>query len=216
MTYIPPTLGNTGSILHMLASAYESRNFVVARGFIPVAKFQGDTTQVLTDGSLNVQPSNPDKTATSRLASSSNIRADNGGDNSTGKPLEVRVKRNPITGEIERYAFFNADGSIPGVSNSPWSANARYALNVGNGQIYVNNNANLHAIDWDSNGSGESVEGGSGINAVVGILEFKPLEGAALAAMQQESNELSTVIQSLSALIRSRAELERSILSTIR
>lgn len=218
MSYIPPMLMNTGSIMHTLSAAYESRNFVVARSFMPVAKFQGDTTQTLADGSLNVDPVQTDKTATARLATTTNV---DGTGNSSGKPLEIRVKRNAITAEITEYAVFNADNSVPGgAAANPWdgtlNTGARYRVNIGSGQIFVNNQNNFDSLDVDSDGTYESAVNGTGTGAVVGLLEFKPLEGAALAMLQQTSSELSTVIQSLASLIRSRGETERSILSTIR
>lgn len=215
MTYVPSILQGAASIAHMMSAAYESRNFVLARAYYPVAKFQGDTSQTLTDGTLNVD-TGADPSSAAKLATASNI---DGTGNSTGKPMEVRVKRHSITAEVLGYAFFNADGGQPG-NDDPWdttaNSGARYLVNIANGEIYVNDNANMDDIDSDADGVYESTADTEGTGHVVGLLEFKALEGGALTAMQQQASELSTVIGSLAALIRSRGETERSILSVIR
>lgn len=259
------------SPLTVLAGAYESRATQIARLFVPLASFAGDTAQTLTDGSFNSNNNSILKSSSAVLASPSNIKGtndagnpapfagqgndvDDDGDGTidnqdggainpvTAKPLIIKVRRDEFTGEITAYGVFNADGSVPGqprVAGQPLyipggpgdpfdlAQNPRYAVDRMTGQVYLNNGDGIVGINLDGAAGAEIVRdedaleigagGGTNLTAnVVGIVEFKALEGAALSTAQQRANELSNVIQSLSTLIRGFKDSERSILNALR
>ncbi|MGV3523405.1 MAG: hypothetical protein ACO1RX_04235 [Candidatus Sericytochromatia bacterium] len=258
------------SPLTVLAGAYESRATQIARLFVPLASFAGDTAQTLTDGSFNSNNASVLKSSSAVLASPSNIRSadndidtNNDGDNTdatdendgtsgatgatgfnpvTAKPLIIKVKRDEFTGEIVAYGVFNADGTVPGqprgaagaplytpgqdgdpfltpdpVTGAPFAGvPPRYLVDRMTGQIYLNNQAGITGVNLDGAPNAEIVSDTAGTDNVVGIVEFKALEGAALSTAQQRANELSNVIQSLSTLIRGFKDAERSILNALR
>jgi len=246
--------------LTVLAGAYESRATQIARLFVPIASFAGDTAQTLTDGSFNSNNNSVLKSSTAVLATPSNIRnagndvdsnndgVFNGTDTSDGignflpvtaKPLMIRVRRDPFTGEITGYGVFNADGTVPGRFHTPGTplyipgqagdpfmpngpdnvANSgdepRYLVDRMRGQIYLSNTDGVHGVNLDSAAGAEILSDVSGVNNVVGITEFKALEGAALSTAQQKASELSNVIQSLATLIRGKLDSEKSLLNVI-
>jgi hypothetical protein len=272
-TYVTATLIPSGiQSITIMAAAYESRATQIARLFVPIASFAGDTAQTLTDGSFNsfsptgaYDPNDPTQgpilpSSTAILAGPSNIQqAGNdtqaiiggaaGTDGTdpdalingvTAKPLIVKVRRNPLTGEITGYGVFNADGSVPGfnrtAANQPLYTPGqdgdpfesvvngaafagqppRYKVNRMTGEIYLNNRAGIVGVNLDAAPNAEIVTGPQGTNNIVGIAEFKALEGAALSTAQQKASELSNVIQSLATLIRGYKERERSTLNVIR
>ena len=103
-----------------LAAAYESRATQIAKLFVPTASFAGDTSQTLTDGSFNSDSGSALKSSTAVLATPSGIL--NAGNTAPGalnevtaKPVIIRVRRDPFTGNITDYGVFNADGSWPGL-----------------------------------------------------------------------------------------------------
>ena len=276
----------------VLAAAYESRATQIARLFVPLAAFAGDTAQTLTDGSFNSNRLSVLPSSSAILAGPANIRGvdDNGSapinpnnyngnafldyagqgndvdedndgvvDNGDGgainqvtaKPLVVRVRRDPFTGEVVNYGVFNADGSVPGQPTAPGTplytpgqagdpflpngpdgaANSgdepRYIVNRMTGEIVLNSGEGIVGVNLDSQDGGEIFRDASAQEAlgnaladpfahVVGIVEFKALEGAALSTAQQKASELSNVIQSLATLIRGFFDSERNILNTIR
>lgn len=271
-TYVTASLIPSGiQSITIMAAAYESRATQIARLFVPIASFAGDTAQTLTDGSFNsftgnagYDPNDPDDgpilpSSTAILAGPSNIQqadndsptiiggaagVDNDGDGRvngvTAKPLIVKVRRNPLTGEITGYGVFNADGSVPGFERTaaniplytpgqdgdPFESTVngaafagqppRYKVNRMTGEIYLNNQAGITGVNLDAAAGAEIFSGPAGTNNIVGIAEFKALEGAALSTAQQKASELSNVIQSLATLIRGYKERERSALSVIR
>jgi len=252
--------------LTTLAAAYESRATQIARLFVPLASFAGDTAQTLTDGSFNSNNNSILKSSTAVLATPANIlnvadpsnpapftgfgndiTADSDGTGVfspvTAKPLIIKVKRDPFTGAITNYGVFNADGSVPGYNYAPGEplytpgmakdpfllqagANApRYAVDRMTGQIYLQNGDGIVGVNLDSRQGGEIFRAPAGVQIpagqnpaqnIVGIVEFKALEGAALSTAQQRANELSNVIQSLSTLIRGVKDSERSLLNVIK
>lgn len=236
--------------LTSLAAAYESRATQIARLFVPIASFAGDTAQTLTDGSFNSNNTSILKSSTAVLATPANIlNAGNttaAGDNQvTAKPLVIRVQRDPFSGEILNYGVFNADGTVPGydyagdpsglngsfyaagMQKDPFDPNQdpRYLVDRMTGQVYLNNGAGIVGVNLDAVNGAEIVRDLSGMEIpagqnpaqnIVGIVEFKALEGAALSTAQQRASELSNVIQSLSTLIRGIFDSERSLLNTLR
>ncbi|GIW22931.1 MAG: hypothetical protein KatS3mg068_1938 [Candidatus Sericytochromatia bacterium] len=152
-SYIPAVLRGISAVQTIMAGAYESRIHTVNRFLVPRAQFAGDTAVTLTDGSYNTRTiTNIPKYTTAQLANPSNTAKASGtgtiGKLSQGKPLVIKVKRDPFTGEIgvkERrdptdptspivtkdYAVFNADGTFPGAPDSnpydpnfdPWNYN---------------------------------------------------------------------------------------------
>lgn len=239
----------------ILAAAYESRATQVARLFVPIASFAGDTAQTLTDGSFNSNNASVLKSSTAVLAGPSNIRqagndidANSDGDTAdagessdggalnpvTAKPLIIKVNRDPFTGEIRNYGVFNADGSVPGfdyggapagtplytpgMAGDPFNPNLnpRYLVDRMTGQVYLNNRAGINGVNLDSAAGAEIVSDVAARTNVVGLVEFKALEGAALSTAQQKASDLSNVIQSLATLIRGFKDSERSLLNTIR
>lgn len=275
----------------VLAGAYESRATQIARLFVPIASFAGDTAQTLTDGSFNSNNTSVLKSSTAILATPSNIRsasndidANNDGDNvdagdqndgSTGtaapsgygignniagnqtfnpvtaKPLIVKVKRDPFTGEVTGYGVFNADGTVPGQYHIPGTplytpgqdgdpfqspdpvtgaafsgVPPRYLVDRMRGQIYLNDKRGITGVNLDSAAGAEivvdpnyNVVGANNkgvVDNVVGITEFKALEGAALSTAQQRASELSNVIQSLATLIRGVLDSNKTLLNVLR
>lgn len=253
----------------VLAAAYESRATQIAKLFVPTAAFAGDTAQTLTDGSFNSNNSSILKSSTAVLASPSNIRNANndididGDGNNTGavdnndgdsgtngsngfnevtaKPLTIKVKRDPFTGEVVSYGVFNADGTVPGqpyqagtplytpgqngdpfqspnpITGAPFTGiPPRYLVDRMTGQIYLNNKIGITGVNLDSSAGPEIVSDTAGTDNVVGIVDFKALEGAALSTAQQRASELSNVIQSLATLIRGFKDSDRSLLNVIR
>lgn len=276
----------------VLAAAYESRATQIARLFVPLAAFAGDTAQTLTDGSFNSARGSVLPSSSAILAGPSNIRGvddqgtapnnpnnygainadytDDGndvdvdndgviddGDNDgvvnqvSAKPLIVKVRRDPFTGEVTNYGVFNADGSVPGQPTAPGTPlytpgqagdpflpngpdglqnsgdEPRYTVNRMTGEIVLNNGDGIVGVNLDSQDGGEIFRDAdvqealaNGVldpfNHVVGIVEFKALEGAALSTAQQKASELSNVIQSLATLIRGYFDSERNLLNTIR
>lgn len=218
----------------LLAAAYESRATAIAKLFVPTAAFAGDTSQTLTDGSFNSNPASALKSSTAQLATTSNIR--NAGnvesptlaDSVTAKPLIIKVRRDPLSGEIREYGVFNADGTYPGSANTtavpgnsvaydPFTgANRRYEVNRATGEIFLRRTNGLVGFNLDGAAGSDISVGGTGTNAVVGLLEFKALEGAALSTAQQQASELSNVIQSLATLIRGVKDSEKTMLNVIR
>lgn len=228
-----------------LAAAYESRATQIARLFIPMASFAGDTAQTLTDGSFNSNNDSVLKSSTAVLASPTNIlNAGNDIDPATeanpvtAKPLVIRVQRDPFSGEIVNYGVFNADGTVPGynyeqdpsglggtfyvpgMQGDPFDPNnahpPRYLVNRMTGEVYLNNAAGVNGVNLDASDGEEIVAAAAGTRNVVGIVEFKALEGAALSTSQQRASELSNVIQTLSTLIRGVFDSERTLLQVIR
>lgn len=239
--------------LTSLAAAYESRATQIARLFVPIASFAGDTAQTLTDGSFNSNNASILKSSTAVLATPANIlNATNttapGNNQVTAKPLIIRVQRDPFSGEITNYGVFNADGTVPGYdyAGDPSGLNGsfyaagmqkdpfdpaqdpRYLVDRMTGQVYLNNGAGINGVNLDAFAGAEITRDDDALeiitanpNAnpaqnVVGIVEFKALEGAALSTAQQRASELSNVIQSLSTLIRGIFDSERSLLNTLR
>lgn len=219
----------------ILAAAYESRATQVAKLFVPIASFAGDTAVTVTDGSFNSTPGSVLKSSTAILATPSNIlNAGNtlaGPDLVTAKPLIIRVQRDPFTGSIVNYGVFNADGSVPGQPGAGYTPgqpgdpfdpnqNPRYLVNRMTGEIYLNNPTGIIGVNLDVNPGAEIFAPTPPLMGdtrnVVGIVEFKALEGAALSTAQQAASELSNVIQSLATLIRGFKDSERNMLNTIR
>ena len=209
MTWVQQTLYSTTGLMTLMASAYESKAFSLAKLFTPVASFAGDTSQTLTDGSINKDPGTI-KSATSNLANQANVTAAGyaAKDRGTAKPLVVKVtQRNlwdaEITGDAATapYKIYTADGT---------DVSGRYEINRITGEIYAATDAyDLHdGISW--------ITGSIGRTAVVGMLEFRPLEGGALNSVQEEISELSGVIQPLSSLIRSQKDTNKGLLNVIR
>ncbi len=263
-TYVTASLIPSGiQSITIMAAAYESRATQIARLFVPIASFAGDTAQTLTDGSFNsftggagYDPNDPDDgpilpSSTAILAGPSNIQqadndingVDGDGDTDfndvTAKPLIIKVRRDPLTGEITAYGVFNADGSVPGFNRpagqplytpgqdgDPFESTVnnvafagvppRYRVNRQTGEIYLNNSAGITGVNLDAAAGSEIFTGPQGTNNIVGIAEFKALEGAALSTAQQKASELSNVIQSLATLIRGYKERERTTLNVIR
>ena len=266
-TYVTASLVPTGiQSITIMAAAYESRATQIARLFVPIASFAGDTAQTLTDGSFTsfsgngnpaYDPNDPVDgpvlpSSTAILAGPSNIlQAGNDVDgvdgadvgttiNSvTAKPLIVRVRRDPLSGEITAYGVFNADGTVPGydyAANEPLytpgqdgdpfesvvngvafaGVPPRYKINRMTGEIYLNNQTGVNGVNLDAAPGAEITTGPAGTNNIVGIAEFKALEGAALSTAQQKASELSNVIQSLATLIRGYKDRERRMLDAIR
>lgn len=251
-TYVSATAAFPAFPTSIMAGAYESRATQIARLFVPIASFAGDTAQTLTDGSFNSNNASILKSSTAILASPSNIKSagndvdtnndgdggdvgesDNGGvfNPVTAKPLIIKVRRDPFTGEILGYGVFNADGSVPGqvrLAGTPLyvpgqlgdpfdpARNPRYLVDRMTGQVYLNNASGINGVNLDSAPNAEIVTDLAGPTNVVGIVEFKALEGAALSTAQQKASELSNVIQSLATLIRGFKDSERNLLNTIR
>lgn len=247
ITYVDA--GNSPLGIHpttILAGAYESRATQIARLFVPIASFAGDTAQTLTDGSFNSNNSSVLKSSTAVLAGPSNIR--NAGNDTdvdgtdadavlnpvTAKPLIIRVNRDPFTGEIRNYGIFNADGTVPGFDyvgapagtpqytpgqdGDPFdpSKNPRYLVDRMTGQIYLNNARGIIGVNLDSAPGAEITAAAVGPANVVGIVEFKALEGAALSTAQQRAAELNAVITSLATLIRGYKDSERSLINALK
>ncbi len=247
--------------LTVLAGAYESRATQIARLFVPIASFAGDTAQTLTDGSFNSNLASVLKSSTAVLAGPSNIRqagndidANSDGDTAdagetadtqaglnpvTAKPLIIRVNRDPFTGEIRNYGVFNADGTVPGFDyggapagtpqytpgqdGDPFNParNPRYLVDRMTGQIYLNHTRGINGVNLDSSGTNgvfgaEITTALAGTQNVVGIVEFKALEGAALSTAQQRAAELNAVITSLATLIRGFKDSERSLINALK
>ena len=295
-TYVNASLLPSGvQVSTIMAAAYESRATQIARLFVPIASFAGDTAQTLTDGSFNsftdggaqsvnraIAPeaaANNDNNAVANrpllpsssavlagpsniLRANNDIDADNSGANNddpgdtddgtagvdsaggfnevTAKPLIVRVRRDPLTGEITGYGVFNADGSVPGQEiipgqplytpgqdGDPFESEApdgtpfaglppRYKVNRMTGEIYLNNITGITGVNLDGSDGPEILTAQGGTNNIVGIAEFKALEGAALSTAQQKASELSNVIQSLATLLRGFRDRERRVLDVIR
>lgn len=217
-----------------LAAAYESRATTIARLFVPLASFAGDTSQTLTDGSFNSNPGSILKSSSANLANPSNILNTGNvtnnalGDFVSAKPLVIKVQRDPFTGEINDYGVFNADGTFPGAQTAaapfgkdpnydPFTGpNRRYVVNRLTGEIYLARTAGITGINLDTSSGADILTGAAGTDNVVGIVEFKALEGAALSSAQQAASELSNVIQSLATLIRGIKESDRTLLNTVR
>ncbi len=245
-TYVSATAAFPAFPTSIMAGAYESRATQIARLFLPIASFAGDTAQTVTDGSFNSNNASILKSSTAVLASPSNIlNAGNQTNNATdpnpvtAKPLIIKVRRDPFSGEITGYGVFNADGSVPGqprVAGTPLyvpgqnhdpfqtpgpggtftGTPPRYLVDRMTGQVYLNNAAGVNGVNLDSANGAEIVADAAAPNNVVGIVEFKALEGAALSTAQQKASELSNVIQSLATLIRGFKDSERNLLNTIR
>jgi hypothetical protein len=160
-SYIPLVLRGISAVQTIMASAYESRTHTVNRFLVPRAQFAGDTAVTLTDGSYNTRTTtNIPKASTAYLATPSNtVREPDVPLHpiaQQGKPLVIKVKRDPFTGEIgvkERrdptdptspivtkdYAVFNADGTYPGAPDSdpynsdfdPWNYADNGTVNKG-------------------------------------------------------------------------------------
>lgn len=281
ITYVSAANFPTGvQAVTVLAGAYESRATQIARLFVPIASFAGDTAQTLTDGSFNSNVDSILKSSTAVLANPSNIKGANAATNPTAygggaidysnagndvdtdndgafddddgdgdinpvtaKPLIIRVRRDAFTGEITGYGVFNADGTVPGQVHTPGTPlytpgqdgdpfditqNPRYIVDRMTGQVFLNDRRGIVGVNLDSAAGGEIFADRSyqelvaaGVNLqtmqnVVGIVEFKALEGAALSTAQQKASELSNVIQSLATLIRGFKDSEKSLLNTIR
>lgn len=291
-TYVTASLVPSGiQSITIMAAAYESRATQIARLFVPIASFAGDTAQTLTDGSFNsfsgngnpgYDPNDPLDgpvlpSSTAILAGPSNIlRAGNDIDGNsdgdvadlddpgtpelndgpdttdgdgavnpvTSKPLIIRVRRDPLSGEITAYGVFNADGTVPGYNyndpllppgsplytpgqdGDPFESTVngvafagvppRYKVNRMTGEIYLNDARGVNGVNLDAAAGAEITTGPAGTNNIVGIAEFKALEGAALSTAQQKASELSNVIQSLATLIRGYKDRERRMLDAIR
>lgn len=258
-TFVTASLVPSGvQSITIMAAAYESRATQIARLFVPIASFAGDTAQTLTDGSFNsfdaggaagYDPNDPTQgpilpSSTAILAGPSNIQqagndidgvdgadADGVANSVSAKPLIVRVRRDPLSGEITNYGVFNADGTVPGqdhVAGTPLytpgqdgdpfdpGQNPRYLVNRMTGEIYLNNARGINGVNLDAATGAEITTGRVGTNNIVGIAEFKALEGAALSTAQQKASELSNVIQSLATLIRGYKDRERRTLDAIR
>lgn len=265
----------------VLAAAYESRATQIARLFIPLASFAGDTAQTLSDGSFNSNINSVLASSTAVLATTSNIRnvsaatnpaaygasanlnyanqgndvdtngdgvvddGDGGGVNPvTAKPLIIKVRRDPFTGEINGYGVFNADGTVPGQVHTPGTPlytpgqqgdpfdlnmNPRYMVDRMSGQVLLYNRRGIVGVNLDSAAGGEifsdlgyadapAVAGPPAVpnKNIVGIVEFKALEGAALSTAQQKASELSNVIQSLATLLRGFKDSERTLINAFR
>ncbi len=216
----------------VLAAAYESRATAIAKLFVPIASFAGDTAQTATDGTFNSTPASTLKSSTAILATPSNIlnvpgQVTTGANLVTAKPLIIRVRRDEFTGAVLNYGVFNADGSVPGqvgAGYTPGQAgdpfdpaqNPRYLVDRMSGQVYLNNAAGIVGVNLDANAGAEIVTGLAGVGNVIAIAEFKALEGAALSTAQQQASELSNCIQSLATLIRGFKDSERNMLNTIR
>lgn len=175
-SYIPAVLRGISAVQTIMAGAYESRTHTVNRFLVPRAQFAGDTAVTLTDGSYNTRTlTNLPKHSTAQLASTSNTDKNTGFTPSAaltidkafqGKPLVIKVKRDPFTGEIgvkERrdptdptspivtkdYAVFNADGTFPGAPDAnpfdpnfdPWNYNDASPSQNNNGARYRVNTA---------------------------------------------------------------------------
>ncbi|MEZ0374077.1 MAG: hypothetical protein ACAI44_33610 [Candidatus Sericytochromatia bacterium] len=245
--------------LTVLAGAYESRATQIAKLFVPIASYAGDTAQTLTDGSFNSNNNSVLKSSTAVLAGPSNIRSagnDFDGNNNgvfdaattdttdgagtfdivTAKPLIIKVRRDAFTGEITAYGVFNADGTVPGQFHTPGTPlytpgqagdpfdpnqNPRYAVDRMTGQVYLFNGNGVNGVNLDSSPGAEIVRDQDFLTSgfasnVVGIVEFKALEGAALSTAQQRASELSNVIQSLATLIRGFKDSDRNLCNVIR
>jgi hypothetical protein len=217
----------------ILAASYESRATSIAKLFVGLVSFAGDTAQTATDGSFNSVPTSTLKSSTAILATPSNILNVPGQTTTAGanwvsaKPLVVKVQRDPFTGEVLNYGVFNADGSVPGQPGGGYTPgqpgdpflaanNPRYLVDRMTGQVYLNNAAGIVGVNLDANAGPEISAGAAGVGNVIGIVEFKALEGAALSTAQQQASELSNVIQSLATLIRGFKDSERNMLNTIR
>jgi hypothetical protein len=215
----------------LLAAAYESRATAIARLFVPTVSFAGDTAQTATDGSFNTNNTSVLRSATAVLATPTNIlnagnAAVGAANQVTAKPLIIKVRRDPFTGDVLNYGVFNADGSVPGqvARYSPGTAgdpfdpnfNPRYLVNRMRGEVYLNNNAGIAGVNLDAAPGAELTPAAVGEDNVIAIVEFKALEGAALSAAQQAASELSNVIQSLATLIRGFKDSERNLFSAIR
>lgn len=243
--WYPLTVLGNNPVTIALSAAYETRIQNLGKLFTPLAKFAGDTSITLTDGSFNRDPSNDDnKHAQAVLMTTANRGTPGGGpDNELGennlgyvscKPLIIKVRRDQFTGEIIEYGVFNADGTWPGCPDNernnhldynPFGgANARYKVNMATGEIYLNNKTGIAGIDVNNDGDIDNSDikvpddnpNIPRIKWVVGIVDFEPLKGAALSYAQEEQAELSGVIQSLTALIRAQNDQKKGLLSVIR
>ncbi|MFN8671726.1 MAG: hypothetical protein U0457_06520 [Candidatus Sericytochromatia bacterium] len=126
-SYIPPVLQSwaLGGVQAGLAAVYESRVHTISKMTVARAQFAGDTNVTMTDGSYNIRvlggggvdtPSAVPKSSTAFLANTTNtfnsgLAAPN---NSWGKPVVIKVKRDEGSSEVTEYGIFNADGTIPG------------------------------------------------------------------------------------------------------
>jgi hypothetical protein len=230
-SFIPPSLGGgrLGGVQLSLAAAFESRVHTISRLSVPRAQFAGDTAITLTDGSFNTRPAGTNsaipKSATAFLANTTNT-FDSTLQNAFGKPLIIRVQRDELTSEIKKYGVFNADGTIPGSDGSlgqnatfdPYNAaagtGARYRVNTATGEIYLNNAAGLRNL---KNPDGTILQSNArvGTDGVVGNVEFEALQGGAMSVAQQQASELSSIIQSLTSILRSINDGKKSILNII-
>lgn len=219
MTWVQQTVPLTTGLMTLLAAAYESKSFAMSKLFMPIASFAGDTSQTLADGSINTSNTSIIKSATAMLANQANTTAAGAPANvGTAKPIIVKITKRDLwnaelTGDATTspYRLYTADGiDVTADTTNPIAGNRRYQINRVTGEIYALTTAlALHnGIAW--------VTGATGTNAIVGILEFKPLEGSALNTTQQEISELSGVIQSLSGLIRSQKDTNKNLLNVIR
>ena len=223
MTYVQQTLYASTGISTLLAAAYESRAFTLAKLYMPVASFAGDTSQTLTDGTINpdIDPTTLPNSSTAILADQSNVNAagQSGHTHGTAKPLVIKISgRNLWDAEIggsltmAPYRIYTADGVDVTADGS--NVNGKYRINRANGEIYAYDTSGTpYQI---SDGKGGWITGLSGPNAVVGLMEFKPLEGAALNFTQQSASEYGGVISSLSAILSAQKTLNKSLLNVIR
>lgn len=166
--------------------------------------------------------------------------------NSTGKPLVIKVKKDEFNSEILEYAVFNADGTYPGAAAStpydtnfdPWNINnARYRVNTSTGEIYLNNAAGIIELQnpegliefapntangtgttgtRDKIGAGGDTDVEGAIVGVVGMVEFEAIQGGALSLAQQQAAELSSIISSLTSILRAQNDSKRGILNIIK
>lgn len=258
-SYIPSVLRGLSSVQTIMAATYESRTHTVNKFLIPRAQFAGDTAVTLTDGSYNTRTAtNVPKYSTAQLANPSNTYDTAFTIKQQGKPLIVKVKRDPFTGEIgvkehldptdpssplvtKDYAIFNADGTFPGAPDSnpydpnfdPWNylnttKGARYRVNTGTGEIYLNRTTNLMELQnpgglveipelaTGRQGTNAEIATRKGVDMVVGMVQFDNLQGGAATVEQQRAAELSGAIQSLTSIVRSLNDAKRSSLNIIR
>jgi hypothetical protein len=186
------------------------------------------------------------KSATAFLANSTNVFDNGqnnpntiGNFTSTGKPLVIKMKKDEFNSEILEYAVFNADGSYPGAEAStpydpnfdPWNVlDARYRVNTATGEIYLNHadgiielrnpEGIIHFAGAGTVGRDEfaghvaAIEGPD--RGVVGMVEFEAIQGGALSLAQQQAAELSSIIASLTSVLRAQNDSKRGILNLIK
>lgn len=159
---------------------------------------------------------------------------------STGKPLIIKMKKDEFNSEILEYAVFNADGTYPGaaattpydVNFDPWNiTNARYRVNTATGEIYLNKATGIielrnpeGLIDFTGAGAINARDKFLGPQAaiegpnigVVGMVEFEAIQGGALSLAQQQAAELSSIIASLTSVLRAQNDSKRGILNIVK